>query len=97
MRFECRICVLRLAFHVFIQIRYEHPHQKAAENEVYNPLSAAFLLIVCISPPNWLAISVYKHKLCCRPLNPQAEICFPLNQRFQTCRFALLICFADVI
>ena len=26
MRFECRICVLRLAFHVFIQIRYEHPH-----------------------------------------------------------------------
>lgn len=27
MRFECRICVLRLAFHVFIQIRYEHPHQ----------------------------------------------------------------------
>ena len=29
MRFECRICVLRLAFHVFIQIRYEHPHQNA--------------------------------------------------------------------
>ena len=28
MRFECRICVLRLAFHVFMQIRYEHPHQK---------------------------------------------------------------------
>ena len=28
MRFECRICVLRLAFHVFIQIRYEHSHQK---------------------------------------------------------------------
>ena len=27
MRFECRICVLRLVFPIFNQIRYEHPHQ----------------------------------------------------------------------
>ena len=26
MRFECRICVLRLAFSVFNQIRYEHSY-----------------------------------------------------------------------
>ena len=28
MRVQCRICVLRLVFPIFNQIRYEHPHQK---------------------------------------------------------------------
>ena len=35
MRFECRICVLRLAFRVFNQIRYEHSHQGVCTKKMH--------------------------------------------------------------
>ena len=58
MRFECRICVLRLAFHVFIQIRYEHSYQ----NRRFNRTSDFLLFSLVFSQMlvfSWFCVCLY--------------------------------------